>query len=392
MGGQCRGWPHVAFLSSALLGAFGRNGYFLAAAWMLAERGFGSAGVAAFLVIISAMEFVSSPVAGLLADRLDRRRLHVAADFGRFLASLVTAFTLIQMQAFLAICISAALFSFFDRLALTASQSMIPAMGMGGCDRVRWNSIVVLVMQLGNFGSALVTGFLLGGRSSTLLFFILGGFFALAAAVMASTRMPTVTTGVCPTKVAVWKVKSGFLPLVAVYAFFYASALLVSVLASSFVFAEQKGTAADFGLLEAAWSVGSLLGAVYLTAVKPGKNADLRHLCLLALTALVFMALPFAHTGLAPLLFASVGFLYNLGRVSVEVAFQSRVASESLGRAKGVMHSVAVALSLMVFGIAAAIGDRAFPSTIFFGFGVVLLIGITALAAVQGNPQQKDKS
>lgn len=106
----------------------------------------------------------------------------------------------------------------------------------------------------------------------------------------------------------------------------------------------------------------------------------------------MFMALPFAHTGLTPLLFASLGFLYNLGRVSVEVAFQSRVASALLGLAKGAMHSAAVALSLTVFGVVAAIGDRAFPSTIFFGFGVVLLIGISVLAAIHGNTHQKDKS
>lgn len=273
VGGQRRDWSRRAFLSSLLLGAFGRNGYFLAAAWTLAEHGYGSAGVAAFLAIVSAMEFVSSPVAGVLADRLDRRRLHVAADAGRFLASLVTAFMLIQIQAFPVICVSAALSSFFDRLALTASQSMIPAMGIG-CNRVTWNAIVVLVMQAGNFGAALVTGILLGGRPPTLLPCILGGFFALAAAVMASTRMQPVSTDVCATKVAVWKVRSGCLPLVAVYAFFYASALLVSVMGSSFVFAEQKGTSSDFGLLEAAWSLGSLLGAVSLTAVKPGKNAD----------------------------------------------------------------------------------------------------------------------
>jgi membrane-bound metal-dependent hydrolase YbcI (DUF457 family) len=66
--------------------------------------------------------------------------------------------------------------------------------------------------------------------------------------------------------------------------------------------------------------------------------------------------------------------------VSVEVTLQSRVSDTVLGRAKGVMHSLAVALGLVIFGIATVLGDTAFPSTIFFSFGVVLLISIPALS------------
>lgn len=320
--GRLSGPSRYGLLFSAALGAFGRNGYFLTASWILAERGYGSAGLAIFLAIVSATEFILSPVAGLLADRFNRRRLQAMADLGRFIVSLATASALPNVAALPAMCMSAVLFSFCDRVALTAGQSMIPAI-VAGRDSATWNSIVVLVMQTGNFGAALLIGMLLGG---------------------------------------------------------YASAVPFAVLAAS------------FGVLEAAWSIGSLLGAVSLAAVRPRISADRQHLWLLGTIALMFITLRYSHTPWTTLLFASVGFLYNLGRVSVEVAFQSRVAAASLGRAKGVMHSVAVALSLMVFAAVAAVGDRAVPSTIFFGFGVILLIGISVLTVFHRQPQEKGKS
>ncbi|RUY98552.1 hypothetical protein [Mesorhizobium sp. M7A.F.Ca.US.007.01.1.1] len=147
----------------------------------------------------------------------------------------------------------------------------------------------------------------------------------------------------------------------------------------------------DFGYLEAAWSAGSLIGAVSLCRIERAMSIHARHLMLLALTALVLMALAYLRTPWTVILFAALGFLYNLGRVSVEVTLQTHVSVYLLGRAKGIMHSVAVALGLLVFGIGAAVGDRAFPSTIFFSFGVVL-ISILCLGVGAGQPQEKGES
>jgi len=161
---------------------------------------------------------------------------------------------------------------------------------------------------------------------------------------------------------------------------------------SVFVFQEQKGTAVDFGYLEAAWSAGSLIGAISLCRIERAMSIHARHLMLLGLKAFVLMALTSLRTPWTMILFAALGFLYNLGRVSVEVTLQSRVSVYLLGRAKGIMHSVAGVFGLLVFGIAAAVGDRAFPSTIFFSFGVVLLISISCLSVGAGETQEKGES
>jgi len=383
--------PCFGFLASTLSAAVARNGYYIASAWILVERGYGTAGVATFLAIASIVEFIASPLAGVAADRFDRRRLNVAADLSRFVVMLATACALLYMDVFLIICLSAALFSFCDRVALTSSQSMIPVLA-DGRDLVASNSTVFFVMQFGNLGAALLAGPLLHQRSPALPFTVLAAFFLFSAGCLALMRLEPVSRDVRIAKISAALIDPNLRRLIVVYALLYTSAVLVSVMGSSFVFQEQKGTAVDFGYLEAAWSAGSLIGAISLCRIERAMSIHARHLMLLGLTALVLMALASLRTPWTVILFAALGFLYNLGRVSVEVTLQSHVSVYLLGRAKGIMHSVAVALGLLVFGIAAAIGDRAFPSTIFFSFGVVLLISISCLSVGVVQMQEKGES
>lgn len=383
--------PRFGFLASTLSAAVARNGYYIASAWIVVERGYGTAGVATFLAIASIVEFIASPLAGVAADRIDRRRLNVAADLSRFVVMLATACALLYMDVFLIICLSAALFSFCDRVALTSSQSMIPVIAAGR-DLVASNSTVFFVMQFGNLGAALLAGPLLHQRSPALPFAVLAAFFLFSAGCLALMRLEPVSRDVRVAKIAAALIDPSLRRLIVVYALLYTSAVLVSVMGSSFVFQEQKGTAVDFGYLEAAWSAGSLIGAVSLCRIERAMSIHARHLMLLGLTALVLMALASLRTPWTVILFAALGFLYNLGRVSVEVTLQSHVSVYLLGRAKGIMHSVAVALGLLVFGIGAAVGDQAFPSTIFFSFGVVLLISISCLNVGVVQTQEKGES
>ncbi len=383
--------PRFGFLASTLSASVARNGYYIASAWILVERGYGTAGVASFLAIASMVEFIASPLAGVAADRFDRRRLNVAADLSRFIVMLATACALLYMDVFLIICLSAALFSFCDRVALTSSQSMIPAIAEGR-DLVATNSAIFFIMQFGNLGGALLAGPLLHQRSLALPFTVLAAFFLISAGCLALMRLEPVSRGVRIAKISAALIDPNLRRLIVIYALLYTSAVLVSVMGSSFVFQEQKGTAVDFGYLEAAWSAGSLIGAVILIRIERAMSTHALHLMVLGLTALVLIALAYLRTPWTVVLFAALGFLYNLGRVSVEVTLQSHVSVYLLGRAKGIMHSVAVVLGLLVFGIGAAVGDRAFPSTIFFSFGVVLLISISCLNVGVVQTQKKGES
>lgn len=383
--------PCLNFLASTLSAAVARNGYYIASAWILVERGYGGAGVATFLATVSVVEFIASPLAGVAADQFNRRRLNIAADLSRSVVMLATAYAVLHVAAFTAICLSAVAFSLGDRVALTSSQSMIPEVA-DGRDLVASNSTVFFVTQFGNLGAALLAGPLLHERSPAPPFIVLAAFFLVSAGFLASMRLAPASCDVRFEKISVTQIGLAMPRLIVIYALLYASAVLVSVMGSSFVFLEQKGSAMDFGYLEAAWAAGSLIGAISLLRVARVLTTHALHLMLLGLTALMLMALTALGSPWSALLFAALGFLYNLGRVSVEVTLQSHVSANVLGRAKGVMHSMAVALGLFLFGIVAAAGDRVFPSTIFLCFAVVLLITIPCLGLGAGQPEETGKS
>ncbi|RWD89893.1 MAG: hypothetical protein EOS38_10285 [Mesorhizobium sp.] len=369
----------LGFLASTLSASVGRNGYYIASAWMLVEAGHGSAGVATLLAIVSVVEFVASPLVGAAVDRFDRQRLNIAADLSRIAAVLATASALLYLDVFVTICLSAVPFAFCDRVALTSSQSMIPLVARGS-DPVASNSTVFFVTQFGCLGAALLVGPLLGEHSPALMFIILAGFFVVSAASLSSLRLASAPNAVCRANSFAINFDLHLLRLFAVYALLYGGAVLVSVMGSSFVFEELKGNAVDFGHVEAAWSVGSLIGAVLLVRLTRGISAHTLHLMLLWSTALALMALIFLRGPWTLTIFAALGLLYNMGRVSIEVTLQSRASNKMLGRAKGTMHSLAVGFGLVIFGIVTILGGSVIPSMIFFSFGVMLIISVSALS------------
>ncbi|MER8956318.1 MFS transporter [Mesorhizobium sp. M0833] len=379
----------LGFLASTFSAAVGRNGYYIASAWALVEAGRGSAGVAILLAIVSVAEFVTSPLAGLASDRFDRRQLNIAADLGRFAIVLGTACALSYLDVFVTLCLSAVAFAFCDRIALTASQAMIPLLARG-TDLVNTNSAVFFIMQFGSLGAALLAGPLLDGHPPAPAFAVLALFFLVSAGSLSTVppssapQRATATRGLAP------NVDNDLCRLFAAYALLYGGAVLLTAMASSFVFEEQRGTAADFGHLEAAWSAGSLIGAVLLVRLTRGISAPILHLMLLGSTALALMSLIALRAPWTLICFTMLGCLYNLGRVSIEVTLQSSVPNNVLGRAKGAMHGLAVALGLLMFSIITGLGGNVSPSTIFFSFGVALLISIPALSL--GIAQRKGES
>ncbi|MER9316277.1 MFS transporter [Mesorhizobium sp. M0659] len=377
------------FLASTFSASVGRNGYYVGCAWTLVQAGCGSAGVATLLALVSVVEFIASPLAGIAADRFDRRQLNIAADIGRLGVMLATALSLLYLAVFPTLCLSAVLFAICDRVALTASQAMIPLV-VRGADPATSNSSVFFVMQFGSLAAALLAGPLLSGHSPALAFAVLALFFLVSAGSLCSMRLGLVLRSADRANGSAPTLDRHLFRLFAAYAMLYGSAVLVTVMGSSFVFEEQQGTAVDFGRLEAAWSAGSLIGAVLFVRLTRSVSAPTLHLMLLGSTALALVSLIALRAPWTLIVFAALGCLYNLGRVSIEITLQSRVRDGALGRAKGVMHSLAVALGLVIFSLTFFLGARVLPSTVFFCFGMVLLATIPLLSL--GNAQRQGES
>jgi len=367
------------FLAGTFASAIGRNGYHIACAWILVAEGFGSAAVAVFFAIISVTELVASPVAGWMSDRWDRRLLYVIADCLRFVAILTLGAILIEADLRWAIWLSAAIFATCDRIALTASQSMIPGIA-AHLSLSTGNSIVFFLMQAGSLVAAAFIGVILHFSTPTYTFTVLSMAFALSVGCMLAVRQERAfqqagALGPGPKLV----IDANLLQLGAIYALLYTGGVLVSVIGPSFVFDELAGTAIEFGQLESAWSAGSIIGALLLIPLVRAARISALQIVILGMTASSFAILKVLDLPWSLLIFAVLGILYNLGRVAVEVMLQSWVPVASLGRAKGALHSTGVLLGVVLFGFVAVAGDEMQPSSIFFAYSVVLAAGTLAL-------------
>lgn len=368
------------FLGCTFVSALGRNGYHIACAWLLVAQGHGAAAVAAFFAIISVTELVASPLAGWISDRYDRRLLCVAADVVRFAGALTLGALLLVADPLWASWLSATVFAICDRIALTSSQAMIPTVGVG-LSPATANSIVFFLMQSGSLAAAVLTGTLLHVTTPTYTFAALAVAFLLSVCFLLAVRREVPPrNGVTAEHGSTLALDAPLLQLGVLYAFLYTGGVVVSVIGPSFVFDELAGNAIDFGYLESAWSAGSILGALLLIPLSRVLGMSMLQSVLLVLTAFSFASLKALELPWSLLAFAVLGALHNLGRVAIEVMLQSFVPRTALGRAKGALHSVGVALGVILFGVVAAVGDEVRPSTIFLAFAIVLAAGTVTLA------------
>lgn len=370
--------PFNWFLASTFASAVGRNGYHVACAWILIVSGHGSPAVAGFFAIISLTELITSPPAGWLTDRFDRRVLYVVAETARLVAAAALGAVLMTADVLWAIWLSAALFAACDRIALTASQSMVPSL----CARVSLataNSMTFFLMQSGSLAAAALIGVLLHASNAMITLGAVAAGFLVSAICMRAVRHEGRAAKTPGTMGDSLRIDSQFLCMGAVYALLYTGGMLVSVIGPSFVFDEHGGSAIDFGQIESSWSAGSIIGALLLIPIIRAARAPVVQFVILGLSAVSFASLNVLDLPYAIPAFAALGALYNLGRVALEVTIQSSVSNATLGRAKGTLHSVGVLLGVILFAILTMVGDDVLPSTIFLAYGAMLAAATAGL-------------
>jgi MFS family permease len=373
------------FLASTFASAVGRNGYHIACAWVLIASGRGSGAVAGFFAIISLVELITSPAAGWLADRFDRSMLYIIAEFIRVVAAIALGAILMATNVMWAIWLSAVLFATCDRIALTASQSMIPSIS-AKFSLATANSMTFSLMQSGSFAAAGIVGVLLHASNAMVTFGAVSIGFALSAIIMRVVRHgKNPAEGVGDVRPISLVIDPQFLCLGAIYALLYTGGMLVSVIGPSFVFDEHGGNAIDFGQLESSWSAGSILGALLLIPLVHAARVPALQFAILGLSAVSFALLKVLDPPFTLVAFATLGTLYNLGRVALEVTIQSSISSATLGRAKGVLHSVGVLLGVVLFAVVSVVADDVPPSSLFLAYGVILAIGTVVLILFYGK-------
>jgi hypothetical protein len=169
------------------------------------------------------------------------------------------------------------------------------------------------------------------------------------------------------------------------YSLIYAMGMLVSVLSSGFVIHELGGSALQFGFLEAGWAAGSIAGCVVFIVGGEFKRKQsiVLHLAVAGLLLSGFLLVQSLIPALIQM--TILGFSYNIARVLIDVAVQSVVPGNELGRARSQIHTVCVAIGLLAYAIIAIFGNAVVPSEIFGFFGVVMIAAAFFIGLSRAN-------
>lgn len=316
--------------------------------------------------------FLLSPVAGVIADRMDRRRLMVAADLLRTLPALALISVAVVRQvwlAYLCVALISALSAFFEPV----TSAVLPNL-------VEEDDLSLAQAALSSvWGSMLFVGAALGGVFTTLFgreasFLVDALTFAVSAAFILRIRR-SFRTGPVPEKASVlthlgevWQLARGRKLVRAFMATKAGVGVGTGIVGLLPAYATLRFGAGDqgIGLLLAARGFGALVGPFLARAIVRGDGRRQVAICGLAIVSYgaAYTVLPFAHGLAATVLCVAVahaggGAQWVLSTYGLQLAtpdvIRGRVMSLDFGFA-----TLAIGVSgLLAAGVAEVLGLEA---------------------------------
>jgi MFS family permease len=297
----------------------------------------GSASAVGGALVARLLPTIASPLAGVLADRVDRRVVLVAGDLARAVLVLGLVFARDLATIYVLVFLMGLARTVFNPTVRAAFPSVV-----GGGNLTRANALIA-----GTFSTSIMVGPALGGLLVASIgvdaAFLADAVTYLISAILLSTvplphprRESEEQTGF------VRDLRSGFgyllgarVPLaIVVGAFLTILTINATVPAEVFLAKETFGTGdAGYGLLVSLWGGGMVLGSA-LMAVLGGRI----NLVLLYFVSIFVGALALAGTGLAPAFVLALGALTvegvatGIDNVATDTILQERVPDAFLGR------------------------------------------------------------
>jgi MFS transporter, DHA3 family, macrolide efflux protein len=328
-----------------------------------------------------------APFAGALVDRQDRRRVMLFVDLARAaIVALLGALALTERLEPWMLIACGALLSALGTLFGPAFGSSIPNI-VGKENLAPANSNLQISGTLAGIAGPALGGIAVAGVGSGGAFLVDGLSFLVSAGFILASRIPT------PEAVIAGKSSSLLRDVLEGWRWLRGQRLIFGImvvaLGLNFLTAPLQvlfpGYAKDvlltdsrgFGLLEAGWSIGFLIGALALGALKPRRVGLMVMLCMGLFGTLL------VGVGLSRLLPLSLGLIVLIGvmlavvNITITVLFQSRIPNELQGRVFGVMQTLGSGLQ--------PLGLALTPLLIIAMGGIPnLMIVIGGLAALSG--------
>ncbi|MCO6011229.1 MFS transporter [Actinoallomurus purpureus] len=368
-------------IPATFITSLGNNIQLIAAALLLVRAGQTMLAVGWLFIAVAAPQALLSPSCGRLADRFDRRTLWICCDLASALAALA-------LPAGLAAGAPANTVVYAANLALAAVATLFVPVSAGLIkERVRpaelrrFNANYEIAMQAGMLLSASVGGFAVQWFGATPLFaFNAGTFLASALCVLAVGRRPArpavapETGPHDPLRGTDRRLSTG--RLILLYAQGSVVVTVFNALLPVLVVGELHRGSAVLGLVDALGGTGFLLAAAAYRLVGH-RMGDLRiALTGFLLCSVVLVLQPwFGVAGLMPLVLVGA-CLFGQARIASRALLLASAPEHRIGRVFGVANACALAGTVAVMLVVAAITDH---SDTRYGFAT--LAAISALAA-----------
>ena len=385
-GERPRSWrPLIALETATLVSAAGNGVALVALPWVVLDLT-GSAADVGLVAAAAAVPLVLSAfVAGTIVDRFGRRRTAVVSDVlsGISIAAIPLA-ALADVLSLWLLVVLAAVGAVFDPAGVTARETMLPAAAQSArLRRERVNGIHEAV-----FGVAFLVGPALGGlliavvgAEATLWATAIG--FALAAFASLLIRLPRVERPIEMAHRPIWQDGLDGLWFVWRDRTLRALTILFAILVGAWVpiegvilpvYFQAQNAPEKLGIVLMAMSVGGIVGALAYGAV--GHRVARRTAVLVGLlgTALPVVGMAFLpRFWMLVLLGATTGLLYGPINPIANIVLQELTPPHLLGRAIGVLTSLAYAAGPVGFLVVGPVIEVAGLRPTFLALALVLV-------------------
>jgi MFS family permease len=366
----------------------------------------GSASAVGGVLVARLLPTLASPVAGVLADRLDRRAILVASDLARAVLVLGMVFTRDLAIIYVLVFLMGLARTFFNPTIRAAFPSVV-----GEGDLTRANALIS-----GTFSTSIMVGPALGGLLVATIgvdaaFVVDAVTYLVSAFLLYRIHLPLPRQEDAEEGL-IRELRSGFdylvgarVPLAIVVGAFLTILTINATVPAEVFLAKETFGAGDvgYGLLVSLWGGGMVLGSALMAILNDRVN-----LLSLYLLSVFGGALALAGTGLSPaFVFALIaltaeGVFTGIDNVTTDTILQERVPDAFLGRVFSVRflsYSVGEALAYPLGGLLVDTNGPRFTyvlagvATAIVGLLTLLLIVIPpkGRAATDSAPQRPPK-
>jgi MFS family permease len=361
----------------------------------------GSASAVGGALVARLLPTIASPLAGVIADRVDRRTVLVASDLARAVLVLGLVFARDLATIYVLVFLMGLARTVFNPTVRAAFPSVV-----GGGDLTRANALIS-----GTFSTSIMVGPALGG----LLVASLGvdaAFLADAVTYLVSAILLSTVTLPHPRRESeeeagfVRELRSGFgylvgtrVPLAIVVGAFLTILTINATVPAEVFLAKETFGAGDvgYGLLVSLWGGGMVLGSAMMAVLGNRIN-----LVLLYFLSIFVGASALVGTGLAPAFILALGALTvegaatGIDNVATDTILQKRVPEAFLGRVFSIRFLGYSAGEALAYPLGGLLVDTVGPRSTYILAGIAtaaagLLVLLTMMAAPISGREQADR-